>query len=45
MAYAQGKYARAICDRCGFDVPYLDLKKNGLASKFVVNVMNLNLPN
>lgn len=27
MAYAQGKYARAICDRCGFDVPYLDLKK------------------
>jgi len=27
MAYAQGKYARAICDRCGFDVPYLDLRK------------------
>jgi|TARA_R110002020_G_scaffold91204_1_gene221727 hypothetical protein len=27
MAYAQGKYARAICDRCGFDVPYLELKK------------------
>ena len=27
MAYAQGKYARAICDRCGFDIPYLDLRK------------------
>ena len=27
MAYAQGKYARAICDRCGFDVPYLELRK------------------
>jgi hypothetical protein len=27
MAYAQGKYSRAICDRCGFDFPYLDLRK------------------
>ncbi len=27
MAYAQGKYARAICDRCGFDVPYSELRK------------------
>ena len=27
MAYAQGKYSRAICDRCGFDIPYLDLRK------------------
>jgi len=27
MAYAQGKYARAICDRCGFDVAYSELKK------------------
>tara|TARA_R100000781_G_scaffold60173_1_gene38475 strand:- start:3114 stop:3482 length:369 start_codon:yes stop_codon:yes gene_type:complete len=32
MAYALGTYARAICDRCGFDYPYLELKKewNGL---------------
>ena len=32
MAYASGKYSRAICDRCGFDYPYNDLKKewNGL---------------
>ena len=27
MAYAQGKFSRAICDRCGFDYPYLDLRK------------------
>ena len=27
MAYAQGKYSRAICDRCGFDYHYLDLRK------------------
>ena len=27
MAYAQGKYSRGICDRCGFDYPYLDLRK------------------
>jgi|TARA_R100001510_G_scaffold23563_1_gene20743 hypothetical protein len=27
MAYAQGKYSRAICDRCGFDVAYSDLRK------------------
>ena len=42
MAYAQGKYARAICDRCGFDVAYSELKKNGLGLKFVMNAMNLN---
>jgi len=32
MAYAVGKYARATCDRCGFDYKYLDLRKewNGL---------------
>jgi hypothetical protein len=27
MAYALGTYARAICDRCGFEYPYLELKK------------------
>lgn len=27
MAYARGKYALAICDRCGFQIPYLSLKK------------------
>ncbi len=27
MAYAQGKFSRAICDRCGFDYPYLELRK------------------
>ena len=27
MAIASGKYAVAICDRCGFQYPYLDLKK------------------
>jgi len=27
MAFASGKYALAICDRCGFQYPYLDLKK------------------
>jgi|TARA_A100000172_G_C3040322_1_gene110205 hypothetical protein len=25
MAYARGKYANAICDRCGFKFPYLSL--------------------
>ena len=32
MAYAVGKYARAICDRCGFEYKYLELRKewNGL---------------
>ena len=27
MAYALGTHARAICDRCGFNYPYLELKK------------------
>jgi len=27
MAYASGKFAIAICDRCGFRFPYLSLKK------------------
>jgi|TARA_R100000808_G_C2021119_1_gene69262 hypothetical protein len=32
MKYASGKYARAICDRCGFEYPYTSLQKewNGL---------------
>jgi len=24
--YAKGTKSRAMCDRCGFEVPYLDLK-------------------
>jgi len=27
MAYALGKYSQAICDRCGFQYPYLDLRQ------------------
>jgi protein-arginine kinase activator protein McsA len=27
MAYASGKYAIAICDRCGFEFKLLQLKK------------------
>ncbi len=27
MAFASGKYAIAICDRCGFQYKYLTLKK------------------
>jgi hypothetical protein len=27
MAYALGKYAQGICDRCGFQYPYLDLRE------------------
>jgi hypothetical protein len=32
MAYASGKYALGICDRCGFQCDYLDMRKewNGL---------------
>ena len=32
MSYAMGKYALGICDRCGFQCDYLDMKKewNGL---------------
>ena len=32
MSFATGKYSQAICDRCGYQYPYLDLKKewNGL---------------
>ena len=32
MAFASGKFSQAICDRCGFQVPYLNLSKewNGL---------------
>jgi formylmethanofuran dehydrogenase subunit E len=32
MAFASGKYSQAICDRCGYQYPYLELKKewNGL---------------
>ena len=32
MSFAVGKYSQAICDRCGFKVPYLELSKewNGL---------------
>jgi hypothetical protein len=32
MAFAVGKYSRAICDRCGFEYKYLELKEewNGL---------------
>ena len=26
MAFAVGKHAIAICDRCGFQIPYLSLK-------------------
>lgn len=25
MRYASGRHALAICDRCGFRIPYLDL--------------------
>jgi len=25
MAYAAGKYSRAMCDRCGFEMAYSDL--------------------
>jgi NAD-dependent SIR2 family protein deacetylase len=27
MAYAVGKYSEAICDRCGFQYPYLKLRE------------------
>ena len=27
MPYAVGKHAIALCDRCGFQVPYLSLKE------------------
>lgn len=27
MAYAIGVHSRAICDRCGFEVPYLELRE------------------
>jgi|TARA_Y100000114_G_C11753096_1_gene325447 hypothetical protein len=27
MSYAVGKYAKAICDRCGFEYPYLKLQE------------------
>jgi len=32
MAFASGKYSQAICDRCGYQYPYLELRKewNGL---------------
>ncbi len=32
MSFAVGRYSQAICDRCGFQVDYLDLSKewNGL---------------
>jgi NAD-dependent SIR2 family protein deacetylase len=32
MAFATGKYSQAICDRCGYQYPYLELRKewNGL---------------
>tara|TARA_R100000781_G_scaffold26147_3_gene19217 strand:- start:1695 stop:2036 length:342 start_codon:yes stop_codon:yes gene_type:complete len=32
MAYATGKFAKALCDRCGFEYKLLDLKEewNGL---------------
>ena len=32
MAYASGKFAKALCDRCGFEYKLLDLKEewNGL---------------
>ena len=30
MAYASAKFARALCDRCGFEYKLLDLKKNGI---------------
>lgn len=32
MTFAVGKYSQAICDRCGFAYPYLQLQKewNGL---------------
>ena len=27
MAYASAKFAKALCDRCGFEYKLLDLKK------------------
>jgi protein-arginine kinase activator protein McsA len=27
MAYAVGKYSQAICDRCGFQYPYLEMRE------------------
>lgn len=33
MAYARGKYALAICDRCGFRYPYLSLQKEWTGMK------------
>ena len=41
MAYAAGKHALAICDRCGFSKKYSKLiKKNGPDLKFVLNAMS-----
>jgi len=29
MAYALGKFALGLCDRCGFEYKLNDLRKNG----------------
>ena len=33
MAFASGKYALAICDRCGFEYPYSSIKKEWTGSR------------
>lgn len=33
MPFAIGKHAIALCDRCGFQVPYLSLKKEWNGSR------------
>ena len=36
MTYALGKYANAICDRCGQQYPYLTLKKEWTGFKVCI---------
>lgn len=36
MAYAQGKYANAICDRCGMQYPFTTLRKEWTGYKVCI---------
>jgi hypothetical protein len=45
MAFATGKYALAICDRCGQQYKFIQLKKNGMVYLLVLSVTNLNILN
>ena len=45
MSYASGKYAKFVCDTCGWAFAYKQLKQHGKGIEFVVSATSQNILN